>query len=227
MKKISVFFSAIIIVLFLIFLIPEAYACNPEANAGPDQTVCNEVTLDGSESIDDGEAIVSFEWELEHQGNSAYNKTAIDAESTVTGLEFGVYIVTLTVTDSGGHTGTDTMVLTVDENECEKMPPVADAGEFQVVETNKGEDLELDGSDSYDSDGTIESYEWTLKPWWPLDDLGITVTSADPQIPVSGLEIDMLYNVTLTVTDNDGLADTDTVTIKSCFISSVFDKQLL
>ncbi|MFW6154549.1 MAG: right-handed parallel beta-helix repeat-containing protein, partial [Planctomycetota bacterium] len=48
--------------------------------------------------------------------------------------------------------------------ESENSPPVADAGDDQTVtdsDENGSEDVTLDGSGSYDPDGTIDSYVWT------------------------------------------------------------------
>ncbi|UJH69314.1 PKD domain-containing protein [Muricauda sp. SCSIO 65647] len=59
------------------------------------------------------------------------------------------------------------------------------------------------GSNSTDSDGTIESYAWDFGD-------GGTSTEADP---VYTFNTAGTYNVELTVTDDGGLTDTDTVTI--------------
>ncbi|WP_295417705.1 PKD domain-containing protein [Sulfurovum sp.] len=87
----------------------------------------------------------------------------------------------------------------------EGQPPVANAGIDQSAVA--GDTVVLDGSKSYDPDGTIESYVWSFG-----DDLGnrtgATVTEIIPSDAASGD-----YVVTLTVTDNDGNTDSDTVTI--------------
>jgi PKD repeat protein len=86
----------------------------PVAEAGPDQIVPgNYVTLDGRGSSDADGTIVSWEWQLEHISDAANDKTASGANPTVTGLAFGHYQVTLTVTDNAGGTATDTMHLSV------------------------------------------------------------------------------------------------------------------
>jgi hypothetical protein len=60
----------------------------------------------------------------------------------------------------------------------------------------------LDGSGSTDLDGTIASYAWTLD--------GSQIASGASPMIVLGVGV---HNVTLAVTDNDGVADTDTVVI--------------
>ena len=82
-------------------------------------------------------------------------------------------------------------------------PPTADAGVDKVVLDT----VILDGSASYDPDGLVDSYEWTLQhretPAYDRTAFGITPT-------VSALNPGF-YDVILTVTDNDGLVDTDTM----------------
>lgn len=84
--------------------------------------------------------------------------------------------------------------------------PIADAGDDQTVTDtdNDGfEEVTLDGSGSYDSDGTIVSWVWT-------DNLGNPIL--DGEIVTVSLSVG-IHTITLTVTDNDGLTDTDDVII--------------
>ncbi|QPC82039.1 WD40 repeat domain-containing protein [Phototrophicus methaneseepsis] len=84
------------------------------------------------------------------------------------------------------------------------LPPAANAGTDQTVtaELTGSALVTLDGSGSSDSDGTIVDYVWTE------DDVEIA-TGVSPQVtlPVG------IHTITLTVTDDDGLTDTDTVVI--------------
>ncbi|UCH88052.1 MAG: PKD domain-containing protein, partial [Thermoplasmata archaeon] len=77
-------------------------------------------------------------------------------------------------------------------------PPVADAGSDQTVMVE--ETVYLDGSGSYDVDGTIESYIW---------DFGDT-NSGSGETTTHAYTAVGIYTVTLTVTDNGGATDTDT-----------------
>ena len=86
----------------------------PVAAAGQDQIIPgNSIELDGSASNDPDGNIVSWSWTLEHLENSFYDRNATGEMPTVTNLIKGNYIVTLTVTDNYGGTGTDEMHLCV------------------------------------------------------------------------------------------------------------------
>lgn len=50
---------------------------NPIADAGPDQVVLDEVSLDGSGSSDPDGTVMSWEWTLTHRTNSLFNRTAL------------------------------------------------------------------------------------------------------------------------------------------------------
>lgn len=84
-------------------------------------------------------------------------------------------------------------------------PPVADAGPDQTVSDADGSGVEtitLDGSASFDPDGTIVSYRWTEG----ATVLGITANITS-DFTIGG------HTVTLTVTDNDGATAADTVVV--------------
>lgn len=83
------------------------------------------------------------------------------------------------------------------------LPPVADAGPDQTLVDENGDGTEivtLDGSGSYDTDGDILSFDWDFG-----DGTHGTGVSAVHVYPAEDS-----YLVTLTVTDNEGLTDTDT-----------------
>ena len=114
---------------------------------------------------------------------------------------------------------TETIDLTdVEVNETSiNKHPVADAGpNVEVIDTDESgaEDVTLDGSDSYDLDGTIVSYEWKEGDIVLSNDASFTHS-----YPVG------VHVVDLTVTDNDGDTDNDWlfVTVKregGCFIAT-------
>jgi hypothetical protein len=83
----------------------------PVANAGDNQVVYNQVTLDGSGSYDPDGTDLSYEWVLQHKDNPAYNEVAVGVNPVVSDLQHGFYFVTLTVTDNQGDTATDEMLL--------------------------------------------------------------------------------------------------------------------
>ena len=81
----------------------------PTAEAGLDQIVFDEVTLDGSMSEDTDGTIELYEWNLQNRGNGAHDRKAYGEFATVSDLEPGFYDVILTVEDNDGETGTDEM----------------------------------------------------------------------------------------------------------------------
>jgi hypothetical protein len=85
----------------------------PIADAGPDLTVADVANLDGSKSEDLDGQIISYLWKLKHRENSSCDREAKEStpKVTVSDLEPGFYDVELTVTDDGGYTATDTMLL--------------------------------------------------------------------------------------------------------------------
>ncbi len=114
----------------------------------------------------------------------------------------GTYILTATAIDTVGQTGSNSINVLVDNvNDL----PVANAGLDQTVSDSDGNGVEsvtLDGSASYDPDGTIVSYEWTE---------GTTVLGTTAVIAYDFTV--GIHTVTLTVTDNGGLTDSDTAVI--------------
>ena len=84
-------------------------------------------------------------------------------------------------------------------------PPTADAGADQSVTDSDGsgdEQVTLDGSGSSDSDGSIASYNW-----YESGALIASGETADVTFPLGE------HTITLTVTDDDGATDDDTVVI--------------
>jgi len=176
----------------------------PTANAGPDQTAIDsdgngsqQVTLNGSGSTDSDGTIQSYVW------TEGGTQIAAGVKPTVT-LSVSQHTITLTVTDNGGLTDTDTVVITVNESGT-NQPPIANAGPDQTIpdaDGNGSEQVTLNGSGSSDPGGAIQSYVWREGGAQIATGMNPTVTPAVGQ-----------HTITLTVTDNGGLTDTDTVTI--------------
>jgi hypothetical protein len=85
----------------------------PVADAGPDQVVFDEVTLDGNGSSDPDGTIILIEWLLIHNQDPALNKIKLAFEPvvTVTELSPGFYSVILTVTNDVDLKNSDVMSL--------------------------------------------------------------------------------------------------------------------
>ena len=181
----------------------------PTANAGQDQNITlpvNTVSLNGTGTDPDG-TISAYRWR-NISGPATFTFTnTITAATTVTGLVQGVYQFELRVTDNNGATGFDTMQVTV--NEALPPPnqaPIANAGADTSIylPTNA---LVLSGGGN-DADGSIISYHWNVIS-------GTSYFLTNESSSISGLsELQQgIYEVELTVTDNNGAIGKDTVTI--------------
>lgn len=121
-----------------------------------------------------------------------------------TTLSPGNHAITLTATDSDGATGSDAITVAIND------PPVADAGPNQTV--NEGTTVTLDGSGSSDPDDGIASYVWTQTGETLItlsDPNAVQPTFTAPDVGTGGA----VLTFRLTVADNGGLPDTDTVLI--------------
>ncbi|MGV6853086.1 MAG: PKD domain-containing protein, partial [bacterium] len=94
------------------------------------------------------------------------------------------------------------------------MPPVADAGEDIVVTDADGsgrELVQLDGSASFDPDGTIASWSWT----------NIVSPVATGEMTTIGLGVG-IHDLFLIVTDEQGATDSDQIKITVLGSDTVF-----
>jgi len=186
----------------------------PVANAGTDITADSGdiVTLDGSESYDPEGGLISYTWEIidgpsvELSDTNVMNPSFNCPENEYRPITFG-----LTVTDRDDMKGTDTVIVNMSYDNLE---PEAELSCPERI--NEGEEITIDASNSYDTDGTIVSYSWETRidryqtegEYTPVANeasstLSFTapMTDADP--------ISVLYM--LTVEDDGGKQDT-----KSC-----------
>ncbi|MGB5474072.1 MAG: PKD domain-containing protein [Gammaproteobacteria bacterium] len=172
---------------------PAAANLPPTADAnGPyTGTTGQPVTFDGTGSSDSDGTIASYAWTFGDGGNG----TGVSPTHTYTSA--GTFTVTLTVTDNAGATDSATSTATI---AAAPQAPVADAnGPYNGT---AGQPVTFDGSGSSDADGTIVSFAWTFGD-------GTTGTGVSPTNTYAAAGT---FNVTLTVTDNDGLTDTATST---------------
>lgn len=171
----------------------------PVADAGPDQLVTDidangteSVTLDGTASVDHDGSLVTYSWK---EGATEIG-TGVQPSAP---LSAGVHTITLNVTDDLGATATDTVVITVNQ------PPVADAGDDQVVtdqDLNSLESVTLDGSGSADPDGSIATYQWK-------NGSTVIATGVSPTVDLAPGD----YSLDLVVTDDSGATASDTVAV--------------
>ncbi|MDD5416784.1 MAG: PKD domain-containing protein [Candidatus Aenigmarchaeota archaeon] len=154
-----------------------------------------------SEGSYDPEGVITYNW------NFGDGTTSTEQKPTHT-FEPGTYNVNLTVYDEDGQSSSYADTITI----LNAQPVVLISVDKSTAYVD--EEIVFDGTNSYDTDGSIESYEWTfgdeasINP--PRDDATI-MAIAPITLPVepSGVTTHSYshsgtYTVTLTVTDNDG-----------------------
>jgi outer membrane autotransporter protein len=183
----------------------------PTANAGNDRTIADNdraagenVTLNGTGSIDPDGTIASYAWSLlggeapENLGSGSVVQARLpDGENTVQ----------LQVTDNQGATAYDTVLITV--SAPAPIPPIANAGADRTINDSDrvaGELVAFDGSASTDPDGTIVNYAWSRLDGDNTEELG-DGARIEPRLP------DGTHTILLVVTDNTGRTAEDTVLI--------------
>jgi chitodextrinase len=149
------------------------------------------ITFDGSGSSDPDNDIDTYEWDF-GDGNTDSGETV-----THTYAADDIYVVTLTVTDLAGNTNTDGTLAVVGSVSPGTLPPVADSGGPYTGTALVS--VTFDGSGSLDQDGDIERYQWDFGD-------GTTGSGATTKHTYSAAGT---YNVTLTVTDENGNEDSD------------------
>jgi len=159
------------------------------------------VDFDAGASYDPDGTIVSYAWDF-GDGESATGKTTSHTFTTTTNQ---TYIVTLTVTDDDGATGSGSRSIEVLVTApSDNNPPTA---RFTASPTygNSPLTVQFDASLSRDTDGSIELYGW---------DYGDGTTGSGKIISHEFTAVATTnITVTLTVTDNDGATGTTTAVI--------------
>ena len=155
--------------------------------------VYDDVYLNGTLSYDVDGTIVSYDWDF----GDGYTDTGMFTSHSYNMT--GNYTVTLTVTDNDGATDIDTNIVTV-TGAPSNIPPIAYIFPDYPLMVNVNDDVYLNGTLSYDVDGTIVSYDWEFGD-------GYTDTG---QFTSHSYNMTGNYTVTLTVTDDDGATDMDT-----------------
>jgi hypothetical protein len=145
----------------------------PLANAGAGHTVYpfTNVTLDGSGSSDPDGRIVSYKWvQINGPRVRIYNADTAHASFVAPnpGSPGASLVFSLHVTDTFGLTSRDQTIVNVINA---YKPPVANAGPDQTVPALSS--VVLDGSGSYDPEGSTVSYRWKQIS-------GVPVTLSDP-----------------------------------------------
>ena len=185
----------------------------PTANAGPDQTVAEGVTvaLDGTGSTDSEGETLTYAWTHSNAGitlsDAAIASPTFTAPANL--VTNATLTFSLTVTDARmlvSVADTVTITVTAGNNDA----PTANAGPDQTVA--EGVTVALDGTGSTDPEGEDLTYAWTQTA-------GTTVTLSDntDDMPTFMAPVQLATNAMLTfslvVSDGTTASSADTVTI--------------
>ena len=159
------------------------------------------ITLDPSYSYDLDGTIEGYDWSIKAPNGIVTTSTLMNPK--IMNAQVGEYEVTLNVIDNDGLKSIIPAVHTIlVKPKAPNKPPVAEYI-WEPFKLFLGDNVKLNPEGSYDVDGTIVSYEWSIAPT-----IGATSSSTEkyPEFIATSSQ----YEVTLKVTDNDG--DTDTIT---------------
>ena len=167
----------------------------PVVNAGNDVSVQVNTSTTLTGTATDGGNIVSYTWT---EGDTILSDSAsFDYMSTAA----GVHTIILTAMDDDGATTSDDVIVTVIAEEIvSNSPPVAYAGTNKTITLGKSVAIKGSGTDP---DGSILSYQWKE---------GLTVITDSKTFTVKPTAIGN-RTFTLTVTDNSGARDSDSMTV--------------
>lgn len=182
----------------------------PIADAGKNVTIILPQTwaiLDGGNSKDDNK-IDGFKWEQVSGPSTVTFNPSNGSVTNVTSLTKGVYAIKLTVTDNNKNIASNLTYIIVDQNKNQK--PVANAGKDFEIELPRNV-IYINGSESKD--------DWSIVKWkWIRDDkslaLGNIAEGSDttPVLMITDIAVGK-YIFNLTVYDEQGLNDMDSVTV--------------
>ncbi len=174
----------------------------PVADAGPDVITSpgQNVKFSGSNSVDSDGSIASYEWTLEGKVISTSETFDYSFDKP------GKYTITLKVTDNSGHSEAfdyDNAIITVND-EPEAIIPLA-------INSAPGEEIVLDAGSSFDKDGNISEYNWTLPD-------GSTTQGS---IIKHTFDLPGVYTIKLKVKDNLNTANSMNSAVTTVYINSV------
>lgn len=163
------------------------------------------IYFNASATYDTDGYVVSFIWDFGDDANST------GATSNHTYAHSGSYNVRLNVTDNDGASATLLHVITVSNRF-----PVA-SFTFSPQQPLLGDTMTFDATDSYDPDGTVASFTWDFGD-------GNTTLTASNTIAHRYSQLG-IFNVTLTVTDNEGadnsMRQTVSVNVRNVAVTNV------
>ncbi len=182
----------------------------PTAEAGPNQQIGFPgvtANFDGTASHAPSGLPLSYTWEIATapSGSVAALTGPSTATPSLTPDKKGVYVITLVVFDGYDYSPADALTLTVGDM------PVANAGADQSLGF-PGKTASLDGSASYDPNGTmIISWSWTITSA-PAGSSAI-ITNPGLVNPTFSPDLVGVYVISLIVSDGAFFSSADTITI--------------
>jgi len=196
----------------------ELKAQDPRADAGSNRDYPEgaSVTLDGSDSSDPLDRSLNYNWEQTDGSpavslSGANSKTASFTAPDITG-EKSCLTFRLTVTDAEGDKNSDEVRICINSTNIAPHAVIDQAAQY----VDGGNTVSLNGSGSYDEDGSIASYSWVV--WGGNTDItsalnpilaaetGATATFTAPNI-------DGYVEIQMTVTDDEGATASEIMTI--------------
>ncbi len=180
---------------------------SPVASAGADISIIlptNSATLAGSGFDPDG-SIATYAWVMLSGPSTAVIENPANASTLVSDLVEGSYTFQLTVTDNSGSTSSDEVVVQVEASGTNSPPTVSAGADRSIQLPTSSVNLNAAASDD---DGTIATYAWELISGGTHTLSGESTAS----LTVSGMEAGS-YVFRVTVTDDDGAAASDEVSV--------------
>ncbi|KAH9633261.1 hypothetical protein HF086_006863 [Spodoptera exigua] len=166
------------------------------------------IILNGSTSHDD-HRIVAYTWRCLSGPTNSNIINFNESVANATALTKGQYVFSLTVLDDNGNSASDNVTVTVTQNK--NSPPKADAGGDLVLNLPVSV-LILNGSKSSD-DFRIVSWKWSRSPSGLAAGTVILNSDTQPVLMLTNIEAGR-YVYELTVTDDQGESDKDTVSVQ-------------
>jgi hypothetical protein len=186
----------------------------PVADAGPDQQLQRAgsqpttAVLDGSSSFDPDGALVAYAWRQVAGPALATIISPGSAQTVVSGLQMGLHVFELKVTDNRGASAADTALVAVVDAAPQPGGPIARAGRNLLV-VFPATSAVLDGSASSSAGGALVRFQW--------DQVGGPAAGCASGHDTARLSLSRLargtYLYRLTVTDDQGRRDADEVSV--------------
>jgi len=162
--------------------------------------------VDGNPSSDADGTIVNYTYEWEYNSITYYRYVA---QFSFNFLLEGTYNITLNITDDDGLQ--DETYRTFSIVFVDPVAVISDIPSFiitdNVTKVLQGNEIEFDGSESYDLDGTIANYTWSFT----YNNVSYEYYGVSFNFTFSESEENI--TITLNVTDDDGLSDETSIII--------------